>query len=189
MRVTVFPIGRLRANCSLAYEEDGSAIVVDPGGDPSPVTEYMKKNGLTCRAILLTHGHEDHTEGVAQLKEQTGAPVYIGNGDAYRLHSAADILLNGGEELTFGDLRIEVIPSPGHTEGGVCYYADGILFAGDTLFRGSVGRTDLPGGDWDELKRSLSVLVGRFSDTDTTIIPGHGEITDLEHELECNPYL
>ena len=189
MQVAVFPIGKLRANCCIAYEKDGSAAVIDPGGDPSPVAEYMEKNGLVCRAILLTHGHDDHTEGVARLKEMTSAPVYVGSGDAYRLDQAADQTLSGGEELVFGELRIEAIPSPGHTEGGMCYYSDGVLFAGDTLFRGSVGRTDFPGGDLNELKRSLSALTERFSDSDTTVIPGHGEITDFRHELEYNPYL
>ena len=189
MQVMVFPIGRLRANCCVAYEKDGSAAVIDPGGDTSPVTDFLEKNGFVCRAILLTHGHEDHTEGVAALKEKTGAPVYIGSGDAYRLDPAPDQTLQGGEHLSFGELGIEVIPSPGHTEGGMCYYSDGILFAGDTLFRGSVGRTDFPGGDWNELKRSLSALVERFSDSDTTVIPGHGAMTDFRYELEFNTYL
>lgn len=189
MKVALFPIGRLRANCCVAFEKDGSAAVIDPGGDPSPVIEYMEKNKLRCEAILLTHGHDDHTQGVRLLKEQTGAPLYIGRGDAYRLDLPADQLLNGGEELVFGGLRIEVIPAPGHTEGGMCYYSDGVLFAGDTLFRESVGRTDLPGGSWDELERSLSALTERFSQTDTAIIPGHGMITDFRHEMEHNAYL
>lgn len=189
MKVALFPIGRLRANCCVAFEEDGSAAVIDPGGDPSPVIEYMDKNRLRCEAILLTHGHDDHTQGVRLLKEQTGAPLYIGSGDAYRIDPPADQLLNGGEELVFGGLRIEVIPAPGHTEGGMCYYSDGVLFAGDTLFRESVGRTDLPGGSWDELERSLSALTERFSQSDTTIIPGHGMITDFRHEMEHNAYL
>ena len=189
MQVAVFPIGRLMANCCVAYEEDSSAIVVDPGGEPSRIISFLKEKGLICRAILLTHGHNDHTEGVSRLREITGAPVYIGAGDAYRLDEAADVLLSGGEKLNFGMLAVEAIPSPGHTEGGMCYLSGGILFSGDTLFRESVGRTDFPGGDWDTLQRSLSALVSRFSDSSVTVVPGHGETTDLKHELEYNPFL
>ena len=189
MDVKIFPLGRLMANCCLVTDGKESAAVIDPGGDPAILLGYLKGNGLRCLAILLTHGHDDHTGGVEALREATGAPVYIGEGDADRLQEEADVLLRGGEVLTFGGITMEVIASPGHTPGGVCYLTDGYLFAGDTLFRRSVGRTDLPGGDWDTLNDTLARLVDRFRDSDVTVIPGHGLTTDFKYETENNPFL
>ena len=189
LKITVFPIGKLMANCCVAYSDDGTAVVVDPGGDPAPVTDFIRDNGLRCAAILLTHGHDDHTEGVLSLRESTGAPVYIGDSDGYRLKEPADFFLHGGEMLRFGDIAVEVIPAPGHTEGSLCFLSDGILFAGDTLFRGSVGRTDLPGGSSEKLGQTLEALKERFGGSDITVVPGHGEITDFRYEMEHNYFL
>ena len=187
--VKILPLGRLMANCCLVTAGSGSAVVIDPGGDPSPLIRYMESRGLRCLAILLTHGHEDHTEGVEALRQATGAPVLIGEKDAMRLKGKPDRLLNGGEQLTFGDISLEVIAAPGHTPGGVCYLTDGYLFAGDTLFRRSVGRTDLPGGDEQTLFITLEKLVDRFGDSDVTVVPGHGMVTDFKYETENNPFL
>lgn len=189
MQVKVFPIGRLMANCSVLFSDSGTAVVIDPGGDPAPVVSFMEEKGLTCAAILLTHGHDDHTEGAEALKEKTSAPLYIGRGDAYRLDEPADVLLDGGEQLEFGDIRIEVIPAPGHTEGGMCFLTGGALFSGDTLFRESVGRTDLPGGNWKTLEATLASLKERFAGSSVTVIPGHGPMTDFAYETEHNYYL
>ena len=116
-------------------------------------------------------------------------PVLVGAGDAYRMPVEPDELLYGGERLRFGDISLEVIAAPGHTEGGVCYLWGKHMFCGDTLFHGSVGRTDLPGGDWNTLCRTLEILKSRFSDGDLTVIPGHGESFYLKHEMEYNPFL
>ena len=187
--VKIFPLGRLMANCCLLTDGSDGAVVVDPGGDPSVLLSYLERNGLRCLAILLTHGHDDHTGGVEILRKATEAPVLIGEGDADRLEKEADILLKGGEILTYGGITLEVIAAPGHTPGGLCYLTDGYLFAGDTLFRRSVGRTDLPGGDWDRLSDTLAKLVERFRDSDVVVIPGHGMTTDFKYETENNPFL
>lgn len=187
--VKIFPLGRLMANCCLLLDGSGTGVVIDPGGDPSLLLKYMQGRGGRCLAILLTHGHSDHIEGVEALRAATGAPVLIGEGDAQSLPVEADVLLKGGERLTYGDISLEVIASPGHTPGGMCYLTDGYLFAGDTLFRLSVGRTDLPGGDWDTLCETLDMLKERFRDSDVTVIPGHGMVTDMRFETENNPFL
>jgi len=189
VKTVLFPMGRLMANCAVVLDEKGTAAVIDPGGDPAPVLEYIADSGAGCCAILLTHGHGDHTEGVEKLRSETGAPVYIGEGDAGMLTGPADVLLTGGEVLEFGGLSFEVIAAPGHTPGGVCYLSEGILFAGDTLFRGSVGRTDLPGGDSRRLMDTLAALTARFSGSDVVVVPGHGELTDFKYETEHNPFL
>lgn len=187
--VKIFPLGRLMANCCLILDGSGGAVVIDPGGDPSPVIRYMQGRDAVCLAILLTHGHPDHTEGVEALREATGAPVLIGEKDAARLEKRPDILLSGGERLTYGGTELEVIAAPGHTPGVVCYLTDGYLFSGDTLFRQSVGRTDLPGGDTQELFVTLEKLTDRFRDSDVTVVPGHGMVTDFRYETENNPFL
>ncbi len=189
MKAVMFPMGALMANCCLLFSDSGTAVVIDPGGDPAPVLDVLKENKLTCAAVLLTHGHDDHTQGAAEVREKTGALIYIGKGDAYRLPSAADVLLDGGERLKFGDMEIEVIPAPGHTEGGMCYLCGKVLFSGDTLFRESVGRTDLPGGDWATLEKTLGQLKNRFGKEKLTVVPGHGPVTDFSHEMEFNRFL
>lgn len=189
VKYSVIPLGRLFANCCVLTDDRGTAVVIDPGGDPAPVIDLLSENGLELKAILLTHGHEDHIEGVQALRDATGAPVLVGAGDAYRMPVEPDELLYGGERLRFGDISLEVIAAPGHTEGGVCYLWGKHMFCGDTLFHGSVGRTDLPGGDWNTLCRTLEILKSRFSDGDLTVIPGHGESFYLKHEMEYNPFL
>ena len=153
-------------------------------------------------AILLTHGHWDHVLGVAELAEASGAPVYLGEAELPELESGMselmgfqpldpftpDHLLSGGETLELAGLEIEVLSTPGHRPGHLTFATDGCLFSGDVLFRGSVGRDDLPGGDWPTLMATLELLAARFP-PETVIYSGHGPETTLGAELRSNPFL
>ena len=178
MKCAVLPAGMLRANCVILSDEKGNAAVADPGGDFPVIRRYLEDNGLKAGLILLTHGHPDHTGALKELQEFTGAEVCVHKDDAYRLESAPDRLLSDGDGLECGDLRFTVLHVPGHTEGSVCFLTDGLILSGDTLFRGSVGRADLPGGDWEAEMASLRKLLSLPYDSYT-----------LEYEREFNPYL
>lgn len=146
------------------------ALVIDPAGDPNPVLNTAEEEGLTIKTILNTHGHSDHTAGNARLKQETGARILIHKGDADRV-PGADAVLDKETSLQIGAIRFDLIHTPGHTPGGICLYAQGSLFTGDTLFVGDSGRTDLAGGDRAALGASIRKLM-RYPD-DTVIFPGH----------------
>ena len=205
MNVICFPGRMIGANSYLIRDEGGCAVVIDPW-NADAIASQVRDERLTLSAILLTHGHFDHTYGQAKLKSEFSVPTYLHTADAemiddhtkngtklagmlFKGHSfgQADVLLSGGESLTFGDLTFRVLHTPGHTKGSVCYLCGDVLFSGDTLFRGSVGRTDLYGGDPDALKRSLGVLSSL--DGVKTVYPGHGDPTTMEDERIRNPYL
>lgn len=188
MNVDILKLGFLATNCSIVYDENGDAAVIDPAEHADTILAQLKKKNLTCRSILITHGHPDHTGALAELKSATGAEVCVGEGDAYRLPIAADRLLQDGDAVQVGRLHFSVIATPGHTEGGVCYLLEDTLFAGDTLFYESVGRTDFPGGSTAVLMQSLKKLKELPYD-DLKVIPGHEELTTLAHERTHNPYL
>lgn len=178
--------------------------MIDPSSAPSHVTEELEKRGCVLKYILLTHGHYDHTKYVAKIKELTGAKVCIHALDAemlgdsdkncYKLFNdgeqiapAADVLLSDGDVLKVGDASVEVMHTPGHTKGSVCYIVGDVIFTGDTLFRGSVGRTDFYGGDEDTLidsLRRIASLEGEYS-----LYPGHEDATTLNIERKFNRYL
>jgi glyoxylase-like metal-dependent hydrolase (beta-lactamase superfamily II) len=204
LRVEQVPLGPIGTNCYIVRaESSGSeAIVVDPSGDATELRLLLARLGARCVAILVTHGHWDHLLGVADLAEGTGATVYMAEGERGLLESPVapgmpgvalrpytpDVLLTGDEVLDLAGISFDVVAVPGHSPAHLAYYADGSLFSGDVLFAGSVGRTDLPGADWETLIASIRALVDRFP-PETVIHPGHGRETTLAEELARNPFL
>jgi len=176
------------------------AAVVDPGGDPTPLRLELARMGARTAGILVTHADVDHIEGVADLAEGTGAPVWMPVGEAEVLRTGQtrsgmpvrarepEHEVRGGDRVTVAGITFDVVDVPGHSSGHVAYAADGKLFAGDLLFAGSVGRVDLEGGDWQTLLDSVQALLDRFG-PDAVVYPGHGQPTTLGRELDTNPFL
>jgi hydroxyacylglutathione hydrolase len=198
-----YELGPIGANGYVVRSAPGvpEAAVVDPGGDSERLVAELERMGAACAGILVTHSHWDHLGGVADLAESSGAkvhmpaleaPVLAKPGDWYPDVSirgyAAEVLLEGGETIALAGITFETIPVPGHSPGHLAYYADGSLFSGDVLFAGSVGRTDLPFADWDELVASIRSLMERFP-PETVVYSGHGPETTLGAELARNPFL
>ena len=179
------------------------AVVVDPGDAATELRLELARAGTRCAAILVTHCHYDHIGAVADLAEGAGASVYMAREEApvmaapdeyyaalgvrVRPHEP-DVLLDGGETFEVAGLELETLLVPGHSPAHLAFATDGCLFSGDVLFEGSVGRTDLVGGDWDTLVESIRMLVDRFP-PDTVVYPGHGAPTTLGAELARNPFL
>jgi hydroxyacylglutathione hydrolase len=189
-------LGPVATNCYVVRSEPGSpeTVVIDPGADSDRLPE-------TCAGILITHSHWDHLGGVADLAERTGAKVYMPRQEAPVLAQPsdwfpdvplrpyeADVLLDGGETLELAGIRFETLSVPGHTPAHVAFHTGGVLFAGDVLFAGSVGRTDLPFSDWATLFESIRGLMERLP-PETVVYPGHGPETTLGAELARNPFL
>ena len=199
-----FALGPLQTNCYVVRADAAPATcaVVDPGGEAPELVLELERLGTSCAAILVTHGHFDHLGGVADLAESTGAPVYMPEGERERLERYSefapagvpgrphtpDHLLEGGETIDVAGLSFECISIPGHSPAHIAFFVDGHLFSGDLLFAGSVGRVDLPGGDWDTLLESVRTLADRYP-PETIVYPGHGPQTTLGAELERNPFL
>ncbi len=204
MKVVRIPAGIYAANCYLVYSEDSKeGIVIDPGGDADDIIAQIKKLGLDIKYILLTHGHGDHIAGINGLKDYINVPVAIHKDDEYLLkngdenlssmmamgtvESSADILLDDGDEISFGDLTARIIHTPGHTPGGISIKIQNILFTGDTLFAGSVGRTDFPGGSSEKIIDSVKNKLLIYPD-DTIVYPGHGPSSTIKREKTSNPF-
>jgi hydroxyacylglutathione hydrolase len=203
-RVEQVPLGPIGTNSYVvrADEATGDAIVVDPSGEATELRLLLARLGARCVGILLTHGHWDHLVGVADLAEGTGAPVYMAEGERSLLEEpnrftppgltlrsyTPDVLLRGGETIELAGLALDVVAVPGHSPAHLAYHVDESLFSGDVLFAGSVGRTDLPGGDWDLLLASIRALVEAYP-PETVVYPGHGPPTTLGAELARNPFL
>jgi hydroxyacylglutathione hydrolase len=203
----IFPVGPLQCNCSVIGDETShEAIVIDPGDDTDTVVAALAKHKLAVKQIVITHAHIDHVGGAMKLKKLTGAPILLNENDTTLLKmldvQAAwvgmkspgavniDSALPNGHVISIGDMRANVMHTPGHTEGSVCIYfpAEQKLIAGDTLFAGSIGRTDLPGGSFETIMRSLHRDVLALPD-ETLVVPGHGELTTIGDERASNPFL
>ena len=200
MQIKTFPMGKMGANCYLLTDDEGNAVLIDPGAVSSALFEALA--GKKLRYILLTHGHFDHILGVAECKRRTGAEVCIGEKDAPMLSDASlslaqehslqrqepltpDRLLYDGDVIDFAG-GIRVMETPGHTPGGVCFLWNDTIFTGDTLFCRTVGRTDFPGGSAAQLRQSVQTLLAL--EGDKTVYPGHDEPTTLSHERKFNPF-
>jgi hydroxyacylglutathione hydrolase len=181
-------VGLYQANCYiLGHPETKEGLVIDPGGDAIRITQEISRNGLKIKYILLTHGHIDHIGGTAELKRITKAPVFIHPNDAPALNLTPDGHLSDGEEFTLGTYKISVIHTPGHSPGGVCFYAPGAVFTGDTLFAGSIGRTDFRGGDHNLLIQGVVRKIFPLGD-DLRVYPGHGPASTIGRERMSNPF-
>lgn len=207
--VHTMPVGMHQTNCCLIEGEDKKLIALDPGDQASSILAFCKKGGYTICGILLTHGHFDHIIAMSTLKDEFNAPIYIHESDNELLLNpdmiglgrlsqmrmagyspeSADIFIKDGDLLSLGGLSFKVLHTPGHTKGSCCFALEKerILFSGDTLFAGSVGRADLYGGDEAALKASVKML--SLLQDDYTVIPGHGESTDLGTQKRTNPFM
>jgi len=203
----ILPVGPLQCNCSIIGDETThEAMVIDPGDDIEDIVAIIDQHKLQVKQIVITHAHIDHVGGAMKLRARTGAPILLNQND-YALLKMLDVqaswlgMASPGEvkieadlahdqTLRAGNLSANVLHTPGHTEGSVCLYfpAEKMLIAGDTLFARSIGRTDLPGGSFEKIIRSLHDRVLTLPD-DTTVIPGHGPVTTIGEEREENPFL
>jgi hydroxyacylglutathione hydrolase len=203
----VFPVGPLQCNCSVIGDEKShEAMVVDPGDDIDEVLAIVARDGLKITRIYITHAHIDHIGGAMKLKAATGAPITMHGADEMQLplldmqaqwvgmsapgKIRIDEFAKDAHSYRTGDIEARVLYTPGHTEGSSCLYfpAEARLIAGDTLFAGSIGRTDLPGGDMKKIMRSLHTTLMELPD-ETLVIPGHGQETTIGAERETNPFI
>ncbi len=203
----IFPVGPLQCNCSIVGDEaTHEAMVIDPGADVAHILALVRQHKLTVKQIVVTHAHLDHIGGAMELKKATGAPILLNENDAALVamlpmqaqwlgmrdpgKMEIDASPQDQEKISAGGISGEVILTPGHTEGSLCIYfaAEKKLLAGDTLFAGSIGRTDLPGGDSEKILHSLHTRVMELPD-DVTVVPGHGPLTTIGEEREANPFL
>lgn len=181
-------VGPYQTNCYiLGCKETGRGMVIDPGDEVFRIVKEIARLGLEIESIAITHGHIDHVGGVSELKRITKAPVLIHRLDAAALGNRADGFLEEGQSLQVGHYTLSVIHTPGHSPGGVCLYAPGAVFTGDTLFAGSVGRTDFPGGSHELLIQGVRQKIFPLGDS-LRVYPGHGPESTIGRERTTNPF-
>lgn len=202
LRIHTLPLGSYQTNCYILHEENaGTCAIIDPGYEPATVLEAVRSLGLTVDAILLTHGHFDHVGAVEEIVRATGCALWMSESDYtqfktpendffYPIHDCdfTEVQFCEDDEIIHaGGLTFHVLTTPGHTWGSVCFLCENALFSGDTLFAGSCGRTDLPGGSQSTITESLRRLAEL--EGDFAVYPGHGGSTTLAREKKYNPYL
>ena len=201
MELHILPLGDYQTNTYIVSGNGKSCALIDPGFQPQTILDKVSGLGLTVDAVLLTHGHFDHVGAVEKILAATGCRLYLHRADHEQpgdpmsrfCYPLSNTQLPGlafcadGDTITAGGLTFTVLSTPGHTGGSVCYRCGDVLFSGDTLFAGSCGRTDLPGGDWNAIRRSLARLAAISEDL--TVYPGHGPHSTLQQERCVNPYM
>lgn len=203
----ILPVGQLQCNCSIFGDEQSrEAIVIDPGDNIDQILAILKRHSLSVKAIVITHAHIDHIGGAAKLKAATGAPVHMNQNDQelydhLEMQAAwlgtetptrteIDVEARDGDSLALGGAAFQILHTPGHTQGSISLWipAENKLIAGDTLFRDSIGRTDLPGGDGRQILRSIHEKLLVLPE-EATVVPGHGSNTTIGREKDRNPFL
>ena len=204
LTIQSFAVMPFDENCYVVSDETGEGVVIDPGGMAKQILAYIREAKLSIAAVLNTHGHCDHIGANDEIRDETGAPLYIHREDAamisdmklnlsafmgFRVISRpAEQLLSEGDKISFGQSELEVIHTPGHTKGGVCFVGEGAAFTGDTLFAGSIGRSDFPGGSERDLIGNIKKKLLALPD-ETKVYSGHGPSAEIGWERKCNPYL
>ncbi len=178
----------LYTNCFLLVGEKGNAVAIDPAAPVQKFLQALKEENATLVHIFLTHGHPDHVASVDELREHTGATVYMNEGDTRKYRPTPDVFFEDGSILNVDDMCFRVLFTPGHTPGSVCLECGELLFTGDTLFAGDIGRTDLPGGNDEQMKNSLQKLLSLI-EGECKVLPGHEEFSTFLFEKQNNPYL
>lgn len=202
MKIACYAAGSVGTNNYVVSDDNGITAIIDCDGNPAPLYSYIEKNNLKVTHILLTHGHYDHTGSVNEVAEHYGCTI-VGCAKEIRVFTDPsincshfccgdiivhpDVLVNNGDVVKVGDMEFEVLETPGHTEGSICYICKDTIFSGDTLFQGSCGRTDLPTGNWNDIIQSLKKLAALPGDYQ--VYSGHGPATTLETERRTNPYM
>ena len=204
MILKVVVVGPYQENAYLVgSDESQEAVIIDAGAEWRSIMKAVEDSGLTVKYLLATHGHEDHIGAVADMVEATNASFLIHKNDEYMLDRSEDsssiipdfrsppepdMYLKEGDSVEVGDLHFDVIETHGHTPGGISFYGHGLVFTGDTLFRGSVGRTDFEGGNWEQLINSIKTKL-MVLPADTMVLPGHGPHSTIGEESQLNPFL
>lgn len=204
MKIKSLVVGPVAANCYILSDATGEGAVIDPCGDAAAILDYIKQEKIKVKVILNTHGHSDHIAANDEVRDATGAPLYIHPADMNMLidpranlsvfmgeavtSRPAEYRLEEGDTVRFGTSELKVLHTPGHSPGGVCLIGDGVVFSGDTLFAESVGRTDFPGGSTEQLIQEIKEKLMPLPD-DTLVYPGHGPATTIGWERQYNPYI
>jgi glyoxylase-like metal-dependent hydrolase (beta-lactamase superfamily II) len=203
MKLLTLPLGDYQTNCYILFDSTQEAIIIDPGFEANKIIALLQSHDLSIKYIIITHGHGDHIGAIPELKRHyPEAKVVISDQDAYRLGNPrlsllsmmgsqaiieADQTVKDGDYITMGSLKLKVIATPGHTEGGISLLIDNCVFVGDTLFQGDIGRTDLSGGDFETLENSIRHKLYTLPDY-TIVYPGHGPATSIAFEKSNNSY-